>query len=172
MLVLSSVIVSTAIDPESFSGTYDVQAEFRYNDICTNFDHDLNSTSFSGRALLNGTMHASLVSSGSTATTYTMAAPPLTLTVGGNSLLVTNSTELAGTASVTGGITSLSMLALIDDEPLTSITYAAQITFSLSNNVMLGFIGGSGWGYEASGGISIPYDSGSFSVTRGGTCNV
>ena len=51
MLTLSNLFVTTITDLSTLSGTYTAFAEYRYGNICTNFNHDGTSQSFTGKVL-------------------------------------------------------------------------------------------------------------------------
>lgn len=146
---------------------------YRYDHLCTNFDHNASETSFSGdRALLTGNAVGYVYVSGSFVTTSVFgSAPPLTLTVGTGTY---NTAASTGAALLTGSLTTFPFVSEFTSSGTPYTMLRASVLFT---SMTAGSLGAEGYmlgTFTASGSSETVSVSGAayFSLTRPGNCPV
>ena len=172
MLTLSNLFVTTITDLSTLSGTYTAFAEYRYGNICTNFNHDGTSQSFTGKVLATGGVWEVVRSSGSLLTESSVTdAPPLTLTVGNGVFAPVNSQVGTAACQITGGLSPLPGISTLGTDPVTSITVLGSMFMELSGDTVTGSVGATFTAFRC-GLDTLPSQFAPFSLTRGGGCGV
>ncbi|MGE0702639.1 MAG: hypothetical protein AB7P22_01745 [Vicinamibacterales bacterium] len=133
-----TTIIDTSISAIGFTG--DVVFEYRFDSICTNFDHDASSTSFTGNLAILGGVQALLYTSGLLSSTLSsLFTNPIFFTVVNGVYDTVNST---GSALLTANISG--DFALSDELSATALQATLtlpQLTLIGSSSVF-GIIGG------------------------------
>lgn len=148
----------------SLSATDIWTLEYRYNNICSNFDHSSGATEFSGNARING---GTAYRHSSTTTISLGTAPALTLGVSDGTYnssgpqafwVMTMSPVSNPYSGFSFGLTALSSIAA---------SVFASVSFSNVDDAS-GLLGG----YLGIQSGPITYGASSFALSRGGSCPV
>lgn len=95
-------ITDTTVTPLNFTG--DIVFSYRFESMCTSFDHDASSTTFTGGLVILGAVHAELYTSGSLSSTLTEPMDALSFTVVNG---VFDTVASTGSALLTGTFTDI-----------------------------------------------------------------